>query len=361
MKKRIVLFFLLLGFFFAACASPNSKNAATQTPNSSNTVTAGTDSPGTPDNSSGTTDSTLPDTGSDSEPQPAQKDAELCRRYADAVPVVYMVKEITGQSMLRLYQSLCTDLAGSRTAVYVAAGDPMGSDDLAPALLDSIVNYVGGTIVISAASDDGSVSGTDRYAQAKEHGLTQIADVVVLDEHGSVPLSVTDGVHLQEHQVGAHFPEYDGYLVISHFASHPKTGFSGAVSSLSLGFSSAEGKRLLSSGGTDSADIPEGAHTVFLESMAEAGKSVSDALNGNLLYINVLNHFQPGGTAMKDIGILACTDPVALDQACVDFIYMAKDSEAFVEVIEAQNAEYVLEHAEEVGLGNSAYTLVTIE
>ena len=358
MKKLTALLFFLFGCFFAACASPKANPAANQTLQTgedTQTSPAQTETPSVETTFSDTDANTDTDKKTISE----KKEAELLR-YEDAVPIVYMTKEITGKSMLRLYESLYIELDGARTAVYVSAEDPMGSTDLEPALLDPIVPSLNGTIAVCATADDGSVSGKDRYSQAREHGLTQIADVVVLDEHGSVSLFVEEGVHLQETKVGAHFSEYDGYLVISNFTSHPKTGFRGAVSSLSLGFSSAEGKRLIHSAKAAAAKAAA-QQDVLLESMAEAGKSISDALDKNLLYINVMNHFQAEDTVMPDIGILACTDPVALDQACVDLVYMAENSAPFINAIESQNGEYLLEHAEEIGLGNSAYTLITIE
>ncbi|MDE7313317.1 MAG: DUF362 domain-containing protein [Eubacterium sp.] len=346
---RILLCIFMAFFMEASLAACNATPAASDAEN--NAPMAGEQMQGDAGQADGGNEQTEGiDAYATSDTPSAQQETKL-QRYADAVPVVYMANEITEQSMLALYQSLCREIKGDNTAVYVSAGEPMGSDDLDSALLGGIVQYVDGTIAVCATADDGSASGTDRYSQAQEHGFTKIADVVVLDEDGSVSILAEEGIHLQEYQVGAHFPEYDGYLIVSHFTEHPLTGFRGAVHSISLGVGSAEGKR----------QILEMEQTVLLESMAEAGKAVFDALDGNLLYVNVLKRMQTDNAAMQDIGILACTDPVALDQACVDLIYMAQGSEPFVEVIEAQNGEYVLEHAEEVGLGNSAYTLVTLD
>jgi len=202
-----------------------------------------------------------------------------------------------------------------------------------------------------------------------EMSVSEIAKVTVLDENGSQTIPVEDGLHLKENYVGNHFSEYDGLLVISYFQGHAAAGFDGAVKNVSVGISSAEGKCLIYSAGSSSTD-PRGAdQDTFLESMVEAGKSVTDAMNGNVIYMNIMNQRSIDGgfddTASeqdgKKIGILASTDPVALDQACVDFVYMEDGNETFVNWMEKLNGEYALEYAEKIGLGSSAYTLVSID
>lgn len=174
---------------------------------------------------------------------------------------------------------------------------------------------------------------------------------------------------MTENLVGAHFPEYDGFLVLSHFKGHAIAGFGGALKNISIGMASQEGKCLIHTDGASHTSPWGGAQDPFLECMAEAGKSVQDGVDGNMLYINVLNRLSvdcdcdssPAEPDMHDIGILASTDPVALDQASVDLIYEAEDGASLVERMESRNAEHVLEHGEEIGLGSRSYQLVSID
>lgn len=169
--------------------------------------------------------------------------------------------------------------------------------------------------------------------------------------------------------MGAHFPEYDGYLVLSHFKGHAMAGFGGAIKNISIGMASREGKCLIHTAGASRTTPWGGEQDPFLESMAEAGKSVVDALDGNILYISVMNHLSvdcdcdgnPAEPDMHDIGILASTDPVALDQACIDLVYGAEDGQSLVNRIESRNGLHTLEHAQQIGLGSRNYELVSID
>ena len=190
-----------------------------------------------------------------------------------------------------------------------------------------------------------------------------------VDEDGSYSIPLEGGTRMMENLVGAHFPEYDGFLVLSHFKGHAIAGFGGAIKNISIGMASQEGKCLIHTDGASHTSPWGGAQDPFLECMAEAGKSVRDAVDGNMLYINVMNRLSvdcdcdssPAEPDMHDIGILASTDPVALDQACVDLVYEAEDGASLVNRMESRNAEHVLEHGEEVGLGNRSYELVSID
>lgn len=208
------------------------------------------------------------------------------------------------------------------------------------------------------------------YQVAEDHGFTDIADFQILDENGSMNLPVTGGTRLTENYVGAAFADYDSYLVLSHFKGHAMAGFGGAIKNISIGLGSSEGKCWIHSGGTSMTNAWGGEQDAFLESMAEAGKSVSDYLGSGerIVYINVMNRLSvdcdcngnPAEPDMHDIGILASTDPVALDQACIDLVYSAEDSESLVERIESRNGLHTLEHAAEIGLGSREYRLVDI-
>lgn len=284
---------------------------------------------------------------------------------------VYYTSDISPQAMLDIYAALGQGLTGDHIAVKLSTGEPPASNYLDPNLIADLVHQVNGTIVENNTAYGGQRSSTAMHYQvAKDHGFTDIADVVILDENGSVSLPVEGGTHLKENLVGAHFPEYDGYLVLSHFKGHAMAGFGGAIKNISIGLGSQEGKCLIHTAGSSHTSPWGGEQDPFTESMAEAGKSVVDALDGNILYISVMNRLSvdcdcdgnPAEPDMHDIGILASTDPVALDQACVDLVYASQDnSTSLIERMESRNAIHVLEHAEEIGLGSRTYRLVDID
>ena len=207
---------------------------------------------------------------------------------------------------------------------------------------------------------------------AKDHGFTKIAKVDIMDSSGSMTLPVKNGTHLKKNYVGKHFKNYDSFLVLSHFKGHAMAGFGGAIKNISIGIASSKGKSYIHSGGTSTSGF-DGEQDAFLESMAEAGKAVSDSLgNGkNIVYVNVMNNLSvdcdcdgyPAKPKMKDIGILASTDPVALDQACVDLVYKQKkgDGASLVKRIESLNGLLTLEHAEKIGLGSRKYSLINVK
>lgn len=270
---------------------------------------------------------------------------------------------------MNAYQALGVELTGDNIGVKLSTGEP-GSNYLDPDLIADLVHHVNGTIVECNTAYQGSRTETQMHYQvASDHGFTDIADLVIMDEDGSATIPVEGGTRMTENLVGAHFPEYDGFLVLSHFKGHAIAGFGGAIKNISIGMASQEGKCLIHTDGQSHTSPWGGAQDPFLECMAEAGKSVRDAVDGNILYINVLNRLSvdcdcdssPAEPDMHDIGILASTDPVALDQASVDLVYEAEDGASLVERMESRNAEHVLQHGEEVGLGNRSYELVSID
>ena len=290
---------------------------------------------------------------------------------ADSGSTVYYTSDITPESLTAIYSALDWKPTG-KVAVKLSTGEPPASNYLDPALIKNVVQGVKGTIVECNTAYGGQRSSTAMHYQvAKDHGFNDIADVVILDENGSMTLPVTGGSNLTENLVGEHFGEYDSYLVLSHFKGHAMAGFGGAIKNISIGLGSSEGKCWIHSGGTSMTNAWGGEQDAFLESMAEAGKSVSDYLGSGerIVYINVMNRLSvdcdcdgnPAEPDMHDIGILASTDPVALDQACIDLVYSVKDSESLVERIESRNGLHTLEHAAEIGLGNMQYRLVDID
>lgn len=204
--------------------------------------------------------------------------------------VVYYTSDISAQAMLDIYAALGVELTGDNIAVKLSTGEPPASNYLDPNLIADLVHQVDGTIVENNTAYGGQRSGTAMHYQvAEDHGFTDIADFVVLDEEGSVSLPVEGGTRLTENLVGAHFAEYDGYLVLSHFKGHAMAGFGGAIKNISIGLGSQEGKCLIHTAGESHTSPWGGEQDPFTESMAEAGKSVVDALDGNILYISVMN------------------------------------------------------------------------
>ncbi len=282
-------------------------------------------------------------------------------------PVVYMTTDISSQGLMDIYQALSVSPSG-KIAIKLSTGEP-GSNYLRTDLIGELVQSLEGTIVECNTAYGGSRANTAMHYQvAEDHGYTAIADVDIMDEDGSLSLPVTGGDNLTENYVGAHFADYDYYVILSHFKGHTMAGFGGAIKNISIGIASSEGKAHIHSGGTGG-NMWGGSQDAFLESMAEAGKSVVDYLNGNILYINVMNRLSvdcdcdgsPAEPDMHDIGILASYDPVALDQACVDLVYGAEDGQSLIDRIESRNGLHTLEQAEEIGLGSREYELVSID
>lgn len=284
-------------------------------------------------------------------------------------PVVYMTKDISPAGLMQVYKAMGWTPAG-KVGVKLSTGEPPASHYLDPNLIKDLVHEVNGTIVECNTAYGGARASTEMHRQvAKDHGFTAIADVDIMDAEGSMAIPVENGFHLKENYVGTHFANYDSYLVLSHFKGHAMAGFGGAIKNISIGFGSSEGKSWIHTAGNARTGIG-GDQDGFLESMADAAKSVSDYMGHGerMVYVNVMNNLSvdcdcDGHAAapdMHDIGILASTDPVALDQACIDLVYSAPDSASLVQRIESRNGLHTLEAAEQIGLGSRTYQLVQL-
>ena len=289
----------------------------------------------------------------------------------NAPPIVYMTTDISPEGLMAVYNALNWSPTGD-VAVKLSTGEPPASNYLRPELIADLVQSVDGTIVECNTAYGGSRAETAMHYQvAEDHGFTAIADFQIQDENGSMTIPVEGGTRLMENYVGAAFADYDSYLVLSHFKGHSMAGYGGAIKNISIGLGSSEGKAWIYSGGTSRTNAWGGEQDAFLEAMAEAGKSVSDYLgNGDcIVYINVMNRLSvdcdcdgnPAEPDMHDIGILASTDPVALDQACIDLVYSAQDGHSLINRIESRNGLHTLEYAEAIGLGSRTYELVSID
>lgn len=274
-----------------------------------------------------------------------------------------MTNDISAEGLMAVYQALGASPSGN-IAVKLSTGEP-GSNYLRPELIGDLVQSFDHPAIVECNTAYGGQRANTamHYQVAEDHGCTAIADVDIMDENGSMTLPVTGGSNLTENYVGANFANYDYSVVLSHFKGHAMAGYGGAIKNISIGIASSEGKAHIHSGG----NMWSGNQDAFLESMAEAGKSVVDYLDGNILYINVMNRLSvdcdgnPAEPDMHDIGILASFDPVALDQACVDLVYSAEDGGCLIQRIESRNGLHTLEYAQEIGLGSREYERVSID
>lgn len=310
--------------------------------------------------------SAAPETsGSSSKPAPASEFAGV------GGSAVYFTSDISPEGLMAAYQALNWTPTG-KVAAKLSTGEPPASHYLDPDLIKDLVQSVDATIVECNTAYDGSRAETAMHYQvAKDHGFTEIADVVIMDENGSMSLPVEGGSNLTENLVGAAFGDYDSYVVLSHFKGHAMAGFGGAIKNISIGIGSREGKCLIHTAGMSNTSPWGGDQTGFTESMAEAGKSVSDYLgNGErIIYVSVLNNISidcdcdgnPAAPDIHDIGILASTDPVAIDQASIDLAFAAKGSESLQARVNDRQGLHTLEHAEKIGLGSRTYELVSLD
>ena len=283
------------------------------------------------------------------------------------VPVVYFTSEITPESLVEIYRALGVEPHGN-IAIKVHTGEPPNSNYLRPALIGDLVRLIGGTIVETNAVAGRRASNAMHLQVAKDHGFLDIAPFDLLDADGEVSIPINVGEVLSEVIVGVNVPNYDYYVILSHFKGHGSAGYGGAIKNLSIGLASAPGKSLIHSGGARRTGY-RGDQDQFLKGMAEASAGLIDYFNGNLLYINVMNRLSidcdcmgnPAEPDMHDIGILASLDPVALDQACLDLVYAAPDGASLIRRIESRNGIHTLEHAAAIGLGSREYSLVSLD
>ena len=282
---------------------------------------------------------------------------------------VYFTSDISSKGLMNIYQTLGFEPQGN-VAVKLSTGEAGGNHYLSPNLIGELVQSVDGTIVECNTAYGGSRSSTAAHMQvAEDHGFTQIANVDILDAEGSINLEVPNGRHLEYDMVGSHYQNYDSVIVLSHFKGHSMAGFGGAVKNISIGFASSSGKSLIHSAGTRTSGFGGAMQDEFLESMAEAALAIITDKGDDIIYINVMNNLSvdcdcdsnPAEPDMHDIGILASTDPVALDKACVDLVYEAEDGESLIQRMESRNGIHTLNYGAEIGLGNLNYEIINID
>lgn len=262
--------------------------------------------------------------------------ALLFNLCAQAQPKVYFTKEISPEALVRIYKALGKEAKG-RVAVKISTGEAGGNNYLKPTLIRNLVDEVGGTIVECNTAYAGSRNTSEAHWKTiHEHGFDSIFAVDIMDEYGDIRIPVKDKKHIKYDIVGAHLANYDFMINLAHFKGHAMGGFGGVLKNQSIGVASSAGKAYIHTAGKVQSqeelwnNLP--AQDYFLESMAAAAQAVADYFDGNIIYINVMNNMSvdcdcdshPAAPAIKDMGIMASLDPVALDQACLDKILTTK-------------------------------------
>lgn len=289
---------------------------------------------------------------------------------------VYFTKELTPESVVKMYEVLSKNLSG-RVAVKVHSGEQGNQNYLKPLFMSQIVKRVNGTIVECNTAYEGARNTSSKHKDLlKTHGWSELFDVDLLDETGpDKVLDIPNGKVINKNYVGKNIDNYDSMLVLSHFKGHPMGGYGGALKQLSIGIASSAGKSWIHSAGFTLNqnelwdNIAE--QDKFLEAMADSASSVVNYLKGNIAYINIMCNLSVDcdccavaeDPCMKDIGILSSLDPIALDQACIDLIYNSNDKGRghFVERIERQNGIHTIEAACDLGFGSRDYELIEID
>ncbi|MDD6201394.1 MAG: DUF362 domain-containing protein [Lachnospiraceae bacterium] len=284
---------------------------------------------------------------------------------------VYFSKTITPQKVLELYQMLGKELSG-RVAVKLHSGEKGNQNFLGPDFWKPVIDYVGGTVVECNTAYEGERNTTEKHKKLlEEHGWNKYFTVDLLDAEGpDLKLDYEKGKVIRENYVGKNIVNYDSMLVLSHFKGHPMGGYGGALKQLSIGVASSYGKAYIHGAGVVE-NIWTADHDSFLESMADAAGSVVDYFKGNIIYVNVMKNMSVDcdccavaeDPCINDIGILISTDPIAIDQACIDLVYKCNDpgKAHLLERIESRNGIHTIEAAAALGYGLREYELIEVE
>ena len=284
---------------------------------------------------------------------------------------VLFTRTITPEKVLEMYEALGKKVTG-KIAFKLHSGEEGNQNFLGPDFWKPVINTIGGTVVECNTAYEGTRNTTERHVKTlKKHGWSVAFDVDLLDGEGpDMELAIPDGKVIQKNFVGKNLVKYDGMIVLSHFKGHPMGGYGGALKQLSIGVSSAYGKAYIHGAG-EVEKLWTADHDLFLESMADAAKSVHEYFHGNTVYINVMKNMsvdcdccaKAEDPCMKDIGILISEDPIAIDQACIDLVYASDDpgKDHLIERIESRNGVHTIEAAAALGYGSRDYELIELD
>ena len=292
-------------------------------------------------------------------------------------PTVFFTSSITPQSLVKIYEALEVAAEG-RVAVKISTGESAKSNHLRPELIKDLVQKVNGTLVECNTAYGGSRATTENHLKTiAERGYNSIANVDIMDSEGTIDIPVSDDKWIKYDRVGSHIQNYDFMINLAHFKGHAMGGFGGVLKNQSIGVASSAGKLYIHSAGRSTTEWIDDNQDGFIESMASAAQAVHNYFKKegkNIIYINVMNNMSvdcdcdgnPAAPRLKDIGILASVDPVALDQACLDLVFNHKDSsdddsKPLQERINRQHGTHITEYAEKIGLGTRKYNIVNID
>ena len=291
---------------------------------------------------------------------------------------VFMTKEITPESLVRIYKALGVEAQG-RVAVKISTGEGGNTHYLKPTLIRNLVETVNGTIVECCTAYGGSRQDPKKHWETiHEHGFDSIFAVDLMDEFGEIRIPIQDKKHLKYDIVGEHLANYDFMINLAHFKGHAMGGFGGVMKNASIGVASTAGKTYIHTAGKVTEpnklfqNLPE--QDFFLESMAATAQAVHNYFSGRVIYINVMNNMSvdcdcdghPAKPELQDMGIMAGLDPVAVDQACLDMVFNYQgrpgdDNKPLIERINRQHGTYITDYAEQIGLGSKKYELISID
>lgn len=288
---------------------------------------------------------------------------------------VYFCKEITPENVVKMFDKLGKNLPG-KVAVKVHSGEEGNQNYLHPEFMKPMVEKVNGTVVECNTAYAGERNYTDKHQKLMEnHGWTKYFNVDIMDaEDNDIVLNIPNGKVIKENFVGRNMENYDSMLVLSHFKGHPMGGYGGALKQLSIGCASSRGKAWIHSAGKtkDQTKLWDmvAKQDEFLEAMADSAKSIVEYFKGNIAYINIMCNMSVDcdccsvaeDPCMKDIGILASLDPIAIDQACIDLVKKSNDpgKEHFLERVNSRHGIHTIDSAAELGYGNKEYELIEI-
>lgn len=288
---------------------------------------------------------------------------------------VYFIKDITPENVVKIYKKLGKELTG-KVAVKVHSGEKGNQNYLHPEFMRLIVEHVHGTIVECNTAYEGARNTTEKHQQLiKDHGWTDYFPVDIMDAEADTTLEIPNGKVIKQNFVGQNLNNYDSMLVLSHFKGHPMGGYGGALKQLSIGVASSAGKAWIHSAGKTKdqnelwSNVAE--QDQFLEAMADAASSVVAHFNGNMAFINIMCNMSVDcdccavaeDPCMKDLGILASLDPIAIDRACVDLVKNSDDPGRghLLERITSRHGEHTIEAAKALGFGTTDYELVKLD
>lgn len=283
---------------------------------------------------------------------------------------VYFTKELTSEALIKLFKKLNVELNG-KIAIKLHSGEEGNQNYLTPEFLKPVIDFIGGTVVECNTAYDGERNTSEKHLKLLErHGWSKYFNVDLMDETGpDVILEIPHGKRIKKNYVGKNLINYDSLVVLSHFKGHPMGGYGGALKQLSIGCASSYGKAYIHGAGNPD-ELWTADHDSFLESMADAAWSVDHLFKGRGVYINVMKNLSVDcdccsvaeDPCMKDIGILISTDPVAIDQACIDLVLKSNDhgKEHFMERVNSRNGLHTIEEAEIREIGSRKYELIEI-